>query len=90
MMMIREKPRATQRLWAYALMLIVLFTLTHLLGFQEHVSILAGVHSGNTLEQGAGMLYLMLSFSAVCIAPIFLIGGLLRWLLSMLEGASEE
>ena len=68
------------RLWRWAFFLICPFLVTHLFGFQEHVSVLAGVHSGGAFQVSAGVCYLILSFSAVCIVPTLMIAGLLRWI----------
>ena len=76
----KSMPSSTRRLWCLSLLNLILFCGVHLLGFQEHVSVLAGTHTGHLFEWFAGVNYLIISFSLVSIAPILLIGGGIRWL----------
>jgi hypothetical protein len=68
------------RLWAYALMITVLFFVSHLAGFQAHTSVLAGAHSGGYGPQVCGLVYLMLYVLFVCIVPIMVIADSILWL----------
>ena len=68
------------RFFSYSLVLVTLFLLAHLAGFQVHTSVLAGTHSGSSMEQYFGLVYLILYIISVCIVPIMVIAGSLLWL----------
>jgi len=71
--------KSARGLWKYALSIILLFAIVDLLGFKDHVSILAGAHSGSYLEGMLGLSYLLLYFFLISIAPVLFIGGILLW-----------
>ena len=68
------------RLWRYAFFLLVPFLLVHLCGFQEHVAVLSGVHSGDQWDHMWGGLYILLYLSTLSLVPILGFAGGLLWI----------
>ena len=66
------------RFIGYALLLSLLFGITHLLGFRVHTNILSGTASLDPWHQFYGTLYLLLYTSFVLLVPVLIISGLLR------------
>ena len=63
------------RFIAYALLVSVLFGVSHLLGFRVHTSILSGTSSLSGLDQFYGALYLLLYLLFVTGVPISFLSG---------------
>ncbi|MCP3145231.1 hypothetical protein [Pyxidicoccus xibeiensis] len=59
-----------------ALLMAALFLLLHLLGGRQYVGILSGTRDGGLFGLGFGVAYALSWFSAVLLAPIFLLAGL--------------
>ena len=51
----------------------LIFLLMHMCGVQEHVSVLAGVHSGSGGEMLFGCAYILLYLLMISVIPILLI-----------------
>jgi hypothetical protein len=63
----------------YAIMLLGLFFIIHLLGFQEYTNILSGTGAIDAGRMFCGILYILLYVCAVGIVPILLIAAALRY-----------
>ena len=67
-----ERKYVKKRL-AIVLVTSLLFTLMYICGMQDHVSVLAGAHSGSGWEQMLGFLYVILYLMMISIIPILFI-----------------
>ena len=66
-----------QRFTAYALLLSLLFTGAHLLGFREYTGILSGTASLDQYHQYYGAIYILLYVNFAVTVPILLLAGVL-------------
>jgi hypothetical protein len=74
----------------YAIILLGLFFIAHLLGFREYTNILSGTGAIHVGRVWGGLLYLLLYVCAVGFVPILLIAAALhygaKWILSVFIG----
>jgi hypothetical protein len=73
-----------RRFIAYALVICVLFSVVHLLGFRDYTGVLSGTASLNRSHQYFGALYIILYVSFVVIMPVLLIAGGLTGIMAVL------
>ena len=82
----KNAPRA---LLIRAAIIIVAYLITHLLGFRLYTCVLCGTMPGqnsNTLAT-LGIIYVLLYFGTVLVAPVFVIAA---GLLKLMEGRSSD
>ena len=86
----KNKPTHYQRLWSYALFLFILFCIASLFGFQAHVSVIAGVHSGHFIDQSCGLIYLILYVCTLSLVPILILSGVILWISTQLSQHTSQ
>ena len=77
----REGPLSPMGMLAGALVLVLLFAVAHALGFRDGVSVLSGKMPSGDASAGGGVVYALLYFAAILVAPILAIAAMIAWLL---------
>jgi hypothetical protein len=69
---------AGSRFLVYAVLLSLLFSMIHVLGFREYTGVISGTADSGAVVQFMGALYILLYLCFAAIVPVLVIAGFLR------------
>jgi hypothetical protein len=76
-----EGPLSPLGMLVLAMVIAALFGVAHALGLRDGVSVLSGTSPSGDASAGGGVIYALLYFAAILVAPAFAIAAAITWLL---------